>query len=69
MTLNEKREIDSRQKWCHLVLRTSLVSRYIVAYRLVLRAIRGWNGAGRVQVEGGEQARRKDTARMYGQWV
>jgi hypothetical protein len=47
----------------------TLVSRYIVAYRLALRAIRAWNGAGRVQVEGGEQARRKDTARMYRQWV
>jgi hypothetical protein len=37
--LNEKREIGSRQKWRHFVPRTSLVSRFIVAYRLAWRAI------------------------------
>jgi hypothetical protein len=50
-------------------LRSSLVSRHVAPYRLAWRAMCAWNAAGRVQVDGGEQMRRKDTARMYEQWV
>jgi hypothetical protein len=47
----------------------SLVSRHVTPYRLAWRAMCAWNAAGRVQVDSGEQLRRKDTARMYEQWV
>jgi len=50
-------------------LRPSLVSRHVPPYWLAWRAITAWNALGRVQVDGGEQVRRKDTARMYEQWV
>jgi len=51
-------------------LHQSLVSRHLAPYRLAWRAMCAWNAAGRVQVDSGEQIiRRKDTARMYEQWV
>jgi hypothetical protein len=46
-------------------LRPSLVSRHVAPYRLAWRAMCAWYAAGRVQVDSGEQVRRKDTARMY----
>jgi hypothetical protein len=50
-------------------LRPSLVSRNVQSYRLAWRSIVAWNALGRVQVDSGSQVRRKDTARMYEQWV
>jgi putative SOS response-associated peptidase YedK len=50
-------------------IRPSLVSRNVSSYRLAWRSIVAWNALGRVQVESGSQVRRKDTARMYEQWI
>jgi len=50
-------------------LQASLVSRHLAPYRLAWRAMCAWHAAGRMQVDIGEQVRRKDTARMYEQWV
>lgn len=55
----------SPQRELHL----SLVSRHLAPYRLAWRAMCAWNSAGSAQVDTGEQVRRKDTARMYEQWV
>jgi hypothetical protein len=55
----------SPQRELHL----SLVSRHLAPYRLAWRAMCVWNAAGRAQVDTGKQLRRKDTARMYEQWV
>jgi hypothetical protein len=50
-------------------LKPSQVTRHVAPYRLAWRAMCAWNVIGRVQVDSGEQVRRKDTARMYEQWV
>jgi hypothetical protein len=50
-------------------LHPSMVSRHVAPYRLAFRAMCSWNAAGRVQVDGGGQVQRKDTARMYEQWI
>ena len=50
-------------------LRPTLVSRHIPPYRLAWRSIRSWQAAGEMQVEIGEKVRRKDTSRLYEQWV
>lgn len=50
-------------------IRPSLVSRHLAPYRTVWRAICAWSAAGRVQVDSGVQVSRKDTARMYEQWL
>lgn len=50
-------------------LQRSLVFRYVPSYGLAWRAMCAWSTVGRVQIENGTQARRKDTARMYEQWI
>ncbi len=45
------------------------VSRHCPPYRLAFRAILAWRLAGRVQIDVGNLIRRKDTDRMYEQWV
>ena len=47
----------------------SLIYRHLPPYQLAFRAMLAWQTAGRVQVDVGDQIRRKDTDRMYEQWV
>ena len=50
-------------------MRPSPITRYRPAYGLALRACQEWRADGRVQIDVGEMVRRKDTNRMYEQWV
>ncbi len=50
-------------------LRASYVFRQIPAYRKAWRAMQAWQHGARAQVDVGDEIRRKDTDRMYEQWV